>query len=121
MFINLDIGTSSVKGTLIDDSGKISYKSSQKYSLKGLEENYRELDVDEIWSAVEKVIRHLSQNNKTSLVRGIIVTSLGEAIVLVDQKGNPLMRSIVGSDPRGVDEFKWLCERINPEEISNIT
>jgi xylulokinase len=121
MYLGLDVGTSGVKATVIDDNGNIRMMAARKYPLYGLENNYRELDSNQVWDSTKSAISEVIGQIGPSEIEYITVISLGEAIIPVDKLGQPLMRSIIGSDIRGGEELAWLCQRIEPSELTQIT
>ncbi len=121
MYLGLDVGTSGVKATVIDDSGTIHAISSKSYPLLGLEENHRELDPLQVWESVKTVIHDVLGKADSSDIDFITVASLGEAIIPINKSGLPIMRSIIGSDIRGRKELESVCQQIPPPELTRIT
>ncbi len=76
------------------------------------------MNAQEIWKAAEGCLRAVGQGKE---VRTITVSSLGEAIVLIDQNGNPLAPGIGGTDERGKEELDWLKEKLGERMLTEVT
>jgi len=120
MFLGVDIGTTGVKSSVISPDGKVCAESYAKFNMLGLAEDKRELNPREIWEGVQRTISQASKGFAEQ-IEMITVSSLGEAIVLVDANGEPLMNSIIGSDRRGGEQLRRLIEIIPPRELTKIT
>lgn len=118
MYIGLDVGTSGTKAALVNKSGKIILHHHVNYNFSNTERGYRELDSDMVWEAVKKCLLHVGGGKK---VKTITVSTLGEAIIPVDQEGNPLCYSILGSDIRGGKQLDWLIRTVGKENLLEIT
>lgn len=100
MYIGLDIGTSSAKALLVSERGEVLACASRAYPIHtsdGLE-----LRPAEVWTAVCAVLSELAACGTP--VRGIGLSSLGEAAVVMDEQYRPLCASILPGDPRGIEE-----------------
>ena len=58
---------------------------------------------------------------KSSYVKTITVSSLGEAIIPIDKLGNPLSPSITGTDVRGAEELERILSDVASEKLTDIT
>ncbi|MEN6480974.1 MAG: FGGY family carbohydrate kinase, partial [Anaerolineaceae bacterium] len=113
--------TSGIKATVVDESGTIKAKSNRKYPMHGLDKNHRELDPLQVWNETKIAISEILNQIDSSEIDYLTTTSLGEAIIPINKYGKPLMRSILGSDIRGEEELIWLCKKIDPNELIQIT
>jgi xylulokinase len=120
MFLGVDIGTTGVKASAVSPDGRICAESYAKFHMLGLSEDKRELDPAEIWKGVQRTVAEAAAGF-AGQIELITISSLGEAIVPVDAKGEPLMNSIVGSDRRGAAQLKWMAKEVPPDEITDIT
>ncbi|HHT43601.1 MAG TPA: sugar kinase [Firmicutes bacterium] len=120
MFLGVDIGTTGLKTCLVDREGRVIRKAYRKLRTYGLDQNKRELNPQEIFAGVLETIQEAAAG-LGSQVELITVSSLGEAIVPVDKTGQPLMNSMIGTDPRGSEELAWIKGLFPPEELTRIT
>jgi xylulokinase len=117
-FIGIDVGTSSVKGVMTDDVGKILSLSVREYVLEE-QGNRCELDAGEYWEKSKAVIHDLLQGNVSikGQVRALSFSSQGETLICVDQNGMPLRKAIVWLDNRSTEEALEIQEKFGAEEI----
>ena len=52
---------------------------------------------------------------------GIGVTSFGETFVLTDERGMPLYPAMLYTDPRGAEECRELCGKLDERHIAHVT
>ncbi len=118
-YVGLDIGTTLIKGQLIDSEGIILSTAefdSPTYSKNGI--SY--LNAKEVKNIVFKLIQKITTNT-TNEVKGICVSSLGEAFVLIDKEGNPLNDFILFVSNLGEEECEQIKEKIEVNKIAAIT
>ena len=118
MYIGLDIGTSGTKAALINESGATIKFHQVNYDFYNIKNGYRELDAVNVWNAVKTC---LNMVGKSSYVKTITVSSLGEAIIPIDKLGNPLSPSITGTDVRGAEELERILSDVGSEKLTDIT
>lgn len=118
MYIGLDIGTSGTKAALVDEGGKVLASHQISYGFSDTSGGRREMNAQEIWEAAEGCLRAVGSGRE---VRTITVSSLGEAVVLVDKNGTPLAPGIGGTDARGERELRWLKEKLGERVLTDLT
>lgn len=120
--LGLDLGTSSLKGLLVDRNGTVIGSASADYPLIHEMSGYSEQQPSEWIKACEKVFEQLSSSVadfKTKL-EGISFSGQMHGLVLLDADGNILRPSILWNDVRNSLE----CDHINTQfgdEILSIT
>lgn len=120
--LGLDLGTSSLKGLLVDKSGKVIASASADYPLIHLKSGYSEQNPQEWLDACVKVFEQLSDDvdDFQSKLEGISFSGQMHGLVLLDADGKALRNAILWNDVRNSAE----CDRINTEfgeEILDIT
>lgn len=120
--LGLDLGTSSLKGLLVDKSGTVIGSASADYPLIHEQLGYSEQQPSEWLTACEKVIEQLSAivNDFKTKLEGISFSGQMHGLVLLDEEGNVLRPSILWNDVRNSLE----CEQINSQfgdQILSIT
>ena len=114
----LDIGTTGCKCTVFDETGKELGKAYRDYPVtRGL--SGHEIDVRALRLAVVEVIREMSGQHPD--IGGIGVTSFGETFVMTDEEGEPLLPSMLYTDPRGKEECAELTKTLGEMHIARIT
>lgn len=107
MYIGLDIGTSSAKALLVSEQGEALASASKAYPIHAT--NGFELQPLEVWDAVCAVLSELATYRIP--IRGIGLSSLGEAAVVLDEEYEPICASILPGDPRGTEEAAAVSEQ----------
>ena len=118
-FAGLDVGTSGSKMLVYDLNGRILLKVSRRYEETGTG-GHRELDPAMVLSRVEEILREVGDTCPEP-IEAMAVTSLGESVVCLDEKGKPLYPSMLTGDMRGVPETKELIEKAGRERIFRTT
>lgn len=114
----LDIGTTGCKLTVFDEEGNYLGKSYCDYPVSR-HKSQHEIDACLIRDGVFQVIHEMAIQYPD--IAGIGVTSFGETFVCTDEQGNPLLPSLLYTDPRGAEECQWLVEQLGARTIAEIT
>lgn len=120
--LGLDLGTSSLKGLLVDQVGQVIASASADYPLIHLKSGYSEQNPQEWLDACVKIFEKLSLEvaDFQARLEGISFSGQMHGLVLVDADGKVLRNAILWNDVRNSAE----CERINTDfgdKILNIT
>lgn len=120
--LGLDLGTSSLKGLLVDEMGQVIASASAEYPLIHLKSGYSEQDPREWGKACYKVFETLSEKvtDFDEQLEGISFSGQMHSLVLLDDQGEVLRPAILWNDVRNFSE----CNQINTEfgdEILAIT
>ncbi len=113
----LDVGTTGCKLTVYSEKGEFVYNSYKEYDVSRVNGEH-EIDANIIFPAVLECIKDATQKYSNLGVIGI--TTFGESFVLVDEGGNPLLPSMLYTDPRGGDEVEYLCNKLGEGYITKI-
>ncbi len=103
-----DVGTSSVKSVLIDDSGNILNHSTHSYPLYTPQPGWVEQEPEDYWNAIVANTKKLIGEKYKENILGIVFTTQAMGIIPVDRKGNVLRRNISWVDGRAEDQAKWM-------------
>ena len=117
--LGIDIGTTAVKACLIDDAGNLLAQTSAPHDLYSLEQGWAEEDPADWWSGVVKCCQDILAGKivDPALIKGVGVSGMVPAIVLLDVGGRVLRRSIQQQDARATEEIDFLKARIDQDEI----
>jgi xylulokinase len=123
LFLGIDIGTTSTVGILIDDTGRILGVASRPVTLYSDHPNWAEEDTDEWWRNVGEVVRELIAEKSATHhdIAGLGVTGMLPALILVDEKGVVLRRSIQQNDARATDELEAFRTGMGEQEFVRLT
>jgi xylulokinase len=121
--IGLDIGTTGCKAAAFDESGKLLSLNYEEYPLYMPEPDQCELEPEEIWSSVQRVVRQVSAAvKKTDPVRAIGISTLGDSVTPLDKKGSPIYRTVVGAaDRRAVSQTDWIEKQVSRKKLFKMT
>jgi xylulokinase len=123
LLIGIDIGTTSVKGILVDNEGNTLGDASCGHDLISLYSGWAEEEPEVWWNGTLSVLRQLSQLAKGNgrRVAAMAVSGMVPALVLLDSEGRPVRRSIQQNDARAHEEIKFLKSSLNEEEVFKLT
>lgn len=117
--LGLDIGTTSTIGALIDDEGNIVALKSQPVELHCDHANWSEEDPEQWWQNCGEICQALLRESGVSpeLIKGVGVSGMVPAVVLVDENGHALRRSIQQNDARATSQLDYFRERMSEAEF----
>jgi xylulokinase len=120
--IGIDVGTTSVKGILMDHSGELVAFSKQEYTLETGEGDTCEIDPEIYWDVTCKIIRDLTSRPGVDPARvaGLSFSSQGETLIPVDHSGRPLRKAIVWLDNRSAEEADQIRDRFGVPKVMEI-
>ena len=121
-FLGIDLGSSSVKVSILDGKkGKsiISYNYPEKeMDIFSLRSGWAEQDPDYWWECLVSCFKKLNKKIDFSLIASVGISYQMHGLVLIDKNGKSLRKSIIWCDSRAVDIGKKANESIKSEVIS---
>lgn len=120
--LGIDIGTTAVKAILLSKD-RIVYQTSAPQQLLSLQHGWAEERADQWWLNTVAVVRKVLEAvpEARSGIRAIGVSGMVPALVLLDERGEPLRNSIQQNDARSVEEIEYLKSELNQEELFRST
>lgn len=117
----LDVGTSGCKFTIMDEQGQI--LGTAYHSYEAIREGgCHELDGNEIWEAVQDVIRRSTAQCPDVTVEAFAVTTLGESAFPLDENDQIIGKGTLCTDTRGIRECGEITEKLGgPERVVEVT
>jgi xylulokinase len=114
MLLGLDIGSSGVKGVLVDPSRGVVAAASHPVELLSERPGWAEADPDAWWDAVRAVVPELlaSAGVGAADVGGVAASGMVPAVLALDAGGRPLRRAILQNDARAVAELDELQDEL---------
>src|SRR5262245_41278057 len=106
MYLGLDIGTSSVKGILIDAGQKIVASASASLSVSRPHPGWSEQVPEDWWKACSKAVRDLARQKPKAIaaVEGIGLSGQQHGATLLDKDDKVLRPAILWNDARSYAE-----------------
>ena len=118
-FLGVDMGTSSIKATLLNDRGEILLTERLPVELICPGEGMYEVDaVKTWWNGFVAICRKIQSRADLSSVRAVCVSSVCGSFVPVDADFNPLYNAILyGIDTRALKQIAFLNEKCGPDYL----
>ncbi len=120
-YLGIDIGTSGCKAVIFDEDGHQQSIAYREYDIISKYPGWAELDTDEVVRKCFDVIKESASGLKDGAVRGMGISSQGEAFTLLDGDGNALCNALVSSDTRANDLIRPWTGKFGEEKLYNIT
>jgi xylulokinase len=120
-YLGIDIGTSGCKAVVFNEEGRQQSLAYREYDIISPESGRAELDTDEVISSCFEVIREAASKVVAGSVKGIGISSQGEAFTLVDKNGRALCNALVSSDIRANELIGPWTGKFGEEKLYNIT
>ncbi len=108
LVMSIDIGTTSAKCLVINESGNTIASASHGYRLINRKPSWVEQNPIDWWEAVVYTIKECLQKINCNEIVAISLSGHMSALVLVDEEGEPLYPSILISDTRSVMQTSFL-------------
>ena len=121
--VGSDVGTGGTKSVVIDIGGNVLGQHFIEYPLKTNNQGYAEHDPQWYWDAVADTILKAVKDSKVDPknIRGVSVSALSPACILVDRDLKPLQLGHIWMDRRSVPQVKWLKENIGEDRIVKLS
>src|SRR5690554_2415639 len=108
--LGLDLGSGSVKATIIDQNGKHIAEASSEYPTYYPESGWAEQDPKDWYYAAVQTLRQLFADGPVNpdQIEALAVDAATHTAVLLDEQNQPLDRAIFWTDQRSASQAKWL-------------
>lgn len=114
-YIGLDAGTSSCKVSIVDESGTVIATASRDYPLSFPAFDCVEIDPETVWTAAKSALSEIAP--KAQDAAAIVVSSIGETMVLLGKDERPTANGIVYMDKRCQDETERIAAIIPEKDL----
>lgn len=117
--MGIDVGTSSLKTILIDESGTLISSASYVYSFSSPYSNFAEQDPKEWWEACKITIRKVLSDSliNPDEIKGLSFSGQMHGLVTLDANGNPVRPAILHCDARSGKQVEEIKQRYSQDEI----
>lgn len=120
MYLGLDLGTSGLKGVVVDDNGYTIAVNSVSLNVDSPFPLWSEQDPWSWWQAIKRVIDHLHKDlfikgSSFSRLKGIGLSGQMHGATFLDEKGGVLRPCILWNDGRSFkecDQLKQVCPEL---------
>ncbi|UOF90409.1 xylulokinase [Fodinisporobacter ferrooxydans] len=119
LFIGIDLGTSSVKSIVVDETGSICANSSREYPLLNPQPLWYEQDPEIWWKKTKETIQELIQHPEVdaSDIKGIGLSGQMHGTVFLDKNGKPLYNAILWCDQRTEQECEYIEQKVGIQSL----
>ncbi|MEI6102169.1 MAG: FGGY family carbohydrate kinase, partial [Eubacteriales bacterium] len=118
--VGCDVGTSGSKSVLIDECGTVLGSAYIEYPLVTERPGWAEQDPEWYWNAIADTIKSciVQSGVDHAEIRGVSISALAPACILVDKDLRPLQRGHIWMDRRGTQQARWVLEHIGEERAT---
>ena len=120
-YIGIDLGTSSIKLLLVDETGQIWHTVTREYPLLFPQPGWSEQEPAHWWQAVREGIPALLQGFDAAKVAGIGAGGQMHGLVALDEADQVIRPAILWNDGRTFWEVEYLNDTIGRERLSALT
>lgn len=118
-YIGLDVGTSGCKASVVDAKGNVLVTARREYHFEYPGKGMVELNPNTVWACVKETLCEIGKSGYE--VRKMSVSSIGEAMVMIDDQDRVIRNGITYLDERGPETVDYICSKISGEEMKKIT
>lgn len=119
-YIGIDLGTSAVKGLLIDENGAVLRENSKTYPVFYPSDGWSEQNPEDWFFAVNRLIDELSDGVEEKIA-ALSVGGQMHGIVVLDENDNVVRPCILWNDGRTEKQTRYLNEVVGKEFLSENT
>ena len=121
--LGVDLGTSGTKTVLFDTEGHVIASKTVEYPLYQEKNGWAEQEPLDWWNAAVETIRAVitesGVNNEE--IKGLGISGQMHGLVMLDENGKVLRRSIIWADQRTAKECEEITARVGAERLIEIT
>lgn len=118
-YIGLDVGTSGCKAAVLDQEGRVLATASREYRFEYPARGMVELNPETVWSCVKDTLREIASSGYEAGM--LAVSSIGEAMVMLDDSDRVLHNGIIYLDERGPETVDTVERRIDGKRMHRMT
>jgi xylulokinase len=121
--IGLDVGTTGVKGVLINENGKIVSSDFQDFPLLLPRPGWAEQHPDEWWSATVRTLQNLMAKVRIPLksLKGLSLSGQMHGLVCLDEDARVIRPAILWCDQRTTAQCRSITRAVGPTQLIRMT
>ncbi len=120
MFCGIDLGTSSVKAAVYDETGKTLAFARRECDLVTPKPGWAELSPEDYLNKLFQVLTEVS-NTVGNEIKSITISSQAQALLPIDHNRRALYNIIVTMDNRTIPQYLFWKENYNEQEMYQMT
>lgn len=111
-YLGVDIGTSSAKGVLVDETGAVVATAIREHQVDRPHPGHVEMDGEVWWSEFGELTAELTSGGEHR-VTAVGVSGMGPCVLVTDEDGRPLRPAILyGIDTRATEQIEALTHEL---------
>ncbi|MDD3920816.1 MAG: FGGY family carbohydrate kinase, partial [Eubacteriales bacterium] len=121
--IGIDLGTSGTKTVLFDAAGTVVASASREYPMYQPQNGWAEQDPADWWHAAVDTLAEVVKKSGAAPkdIAGIGISGQMHGLVMLDENGEVLRKSIIWCDGRTSAQCRYITETIGRERLIEIT
>ncbi len=121
--IGIDIGTSGTKTVLFDENGTVIASNTIEYPLYQPKNGYAEQEPADWWNAAASTVKTVISSSGVDAadIVGVGLSGQMHGLVMLDENGEVLRKSIIWCDQRTAAEVEEMNEKLGREKLIEIT
>jgi len=121
--IGIDVGTSGTKTVLFDENGTVVSSATEEYPLYQPHNGWAEQEPSDWWNACVATLKKVLTDSKIKPddIAGIGFSGQMHGLVLLDENGESLRKSIIWCDGRTADECAEITKRVGGSRLVELT
>ena len=121
--IGVDLGTSGTKTVLFDSTGTAVASATVEYPLYQPQNGWAEQDPADWWNAAVATLRRVVTQSGVdpACIRGIGLSGQMHGLVMLDENGDVLRRSIIWCDGRTTRECAEITQRVGAQRLIELS
>ena len=120
-YLGVDIGTSGCKAVLFNENGQQLVMANREYNVIFSDDGGAELDSDDVIENCFEVIKECTGYVKPDTVRGLGISSQGEAFTAIGFNKETLNNAMISSDTRSQPYVNSWSQEFGEEKLYEIT
>lgn len=120
-FLGLDIGTSGCKAAIFEQDRTMLSSAYLGYQVINPEPGFAELDSRKVMDSCFQVIKKAVSESRGTPVKGLAISSQGEAFTPVGGRGEIIGNGMISSDNRAADLVEELSAMLGKENLYAVT
>lgn len=120
-YLGLDLGTSVLKATVINDDGEILAANAKEIHIESPKKEYAEESPSLWWETFIELLKKLRSDVDFSQIKGVGLSGQMHGLVCYDQNLSVLRPAIIWADKRSANQVETILETVSSEKIYDIT
>ena len=120
-YMGIDIGTSGCKAVVFNEKGQQLAAANREYDILFSNDGGAELDPDEVIEKCFSIIKECCGQVPPASVKGLGISSQGEAFTAIGSENKSLCNAMVSSDTRSLPYIKKWSKEFGEEKLYRIT